>query len=628
MTERTIEVEANSLEEARQQLISQIPEGLHLLSEKVLLDGKLRTLKATADTTEKAFVRAQSQIPHDVEIIEKKELTAAVRNVITVEAFDERNAEILDKRAYQPSKVVTVKSVKLAIRGSKGLFGIGKKPHQYEVEVLQQAVVEITYKTKAKISARIGEAPTLRLYNPSHPARQQLDEAIRIVDQYVHIGAAGISVSVSTGELAKALVALETGIALCPKDMDLRVAKAAVLQVAAQFKSAEEVLDEVLSQTPDHFEAKMWKSHWTLWQSALRFPRWNEQTSSLHPVMVAHLQQMRTVQLVRDGLQKTIVLVTRVQGLPLDSRTQVKVEWVLSKTPYGPLVAYYLQIIEPSDKPSVMEAFLPIQQPSTFSSVEPYFLVQQLVFTPYYFVVLTNGNTVMLNRRIILDEKGYQQIRDIASYLSSTQTYLPLHQIQNAVQWHMAHFDMEHITFSGESVQPVSLTTPDSSESVESITPIIPDGNESAQPASPIAIKLHEIVTAMCAKPERSWNSESHAAPLYDLLPSSKIPKNVADLFIDVTIFISALTGVRTTESLEALRKLCNLKGQVVNNLLHCIAAMSDTEQTLQVLDMTGTFGSSSQTSKVSFEDQRNMARIELEKRGSPQYDIRYYANR
>jgi hypothetical protein len=45
----------------------------------------------------------------------------------------------------------------LITSGSRGFLGIGKKPNQYEVEVLHQAIVEITYKTKAKISAEIGD---------------------------------------------------------------------------------------------------------------------------------------------------------------------------------------------------------------------------------------------------------------------------------------------------------------------------------------------------------------------------------------------------------------------------------------------------------------------------------------
>jgi hypothetical protein len=151
--------------------------------------------------------------------------------------------------------------------------------------------------------------------------------------------------------------------------------------------------------------------------------------------------------------------------------------------------------------------------------------------------------------------------------------------------------------------------------------------NESSQPPqaiSPVAAKLHEVITAMCVSPGRSFGKGSHAAPLYELIPSSKIPKNVADLFVDVTTITAAMTGVRTTESMNALKTLCTIKGTVVNN----IASMHDAEHTTAVMDFTGRGGSGDQITKVSFEAQRNMARAELTRRGSPNYDARYYADK
>lgn len=120
-------------------------------------------------------------------------------------------------------------------------------------------------------------------------------------------------------EMEKALSSLGEVIAMCSDDMDLLVAKACILHASAQFKSAEEVLDLVLSKVPDH----------------------NERLSSLHPVMAFHLRLDHRVQVVRDSMQKTLAIVTEVQGPPFDNRTQVKVEWVLSQTEVGPLVVYY-----------------------------------------------------------------------------------------------------------------------------------------------------------------------------------------------------------------------------------------------------------------------------------------------
>lgn len=298
--------------------------------------------------------------------------------------------------------------------------------------------------TTAKVS-------TLRLADPAHPAHKQLEQAVEILDQYVQVELAGdrtaMKVSAPVGEMEKALSSLNEAVAICPDDMDLLVAKACVLHASAQFKSAEEVIDLVLSKVPDHFEAKLWKSHWETWSDALRFPRWDERLSSLHPVMASHLRLDHRVQIVRDGIQKTLAIVTGIEGPPFDSRTRIKVEWVLSRTPYGPLVAYYPKIIEPSGEPSTMEAFLPIFQPTLFSPMEGYFLIQQLAFTPYCFVVLVSGATVALNRRIVFGQKTVQIIRDMASQLTSTQSYLPKQQLKTAAQWHMHNFDMTRLTF-------------------------------------------------------------------------------------------------------------------------------------------------------------------------------------
>jgi hypothetical protein len=247
--------------------------------------------------------------------------------------------------------------------------------------------------------------------------------------------------------MEKAVSIIDQGIASRPDDMDLLVAKASILHASAQFGSAEEVLDAVLRRAPEHFEARMWKSHWGSWSDALRYPEWNERLTALHPVMATHLRHGHRVQVVRDGLQKTLAIVASVHGPPFDHRTDIKVAWVLSRTPFGPLVAYYPRIIEPSGEPSTMEAFLPIFEPTLFSPMEGYFLVQQLAFTPYCFLVLVSGNFVSLNRRIVFEPKTVQKLHRIAAELASAKSYLPKHQFKSAIQWHMNNFDMKQLRF-------------------------------------------------------------------------------------------------------------------------------------------------------------------------------------
>ena len=294
-------------------------------------------------------------------------------------------------------------------------------------------------------------ASTLRLADPAHAARKQLEQVTKIVDQNVQVELAGertaTKISAPEGEMEKAVSILDEAIAMCPDDMGLLVAKVGVLHAFAQFKSAEDVLDMVLIKIPNHFEAKMWKGHLETWSDALRFPKWDERMPSLHPGMATHLRLDHRVQIIRDGMQKTLAIVTSVQGPPFDSRTQIKVEWVLSKTPYGPLIAYYSQIIEPSGEPSTLEAFLPIFKPTLFSPMEGYFLIQQLSFAPYCFVVLVSGDNVLLNRRIVFGQKTIQKVRDMAAQLASAQSYLSQHQFQSSMQWHMNNFDMNKLIF-------------------------------------------------------------------------------------------------------------------------------------------------------------------------------------
>jgi hypothetical protein len=156
MTDRqTIEAEAESLEEAREQVKSQIPQGLQLLSEKIFSDGKPTTVKAAADTTEEAFAKAQNEVPANANVLGKEEIASPGQKVITVEAFDEQSARAQVESTLGDNDII--KAIKLKTQGKQGMLGIGKKPNHYEIEVFQQAVVVIRYKCKARISAEIGK---------------------------------------------------------------------------------------------------------------------------------------------------------------------------------------------------------------------------------------------------------------------------------------------------------------------------------------------------------------------------------------------------------------------------------------------------------------------------------------
>jgi hypothetical protein len=159
MSEQIIEFEADSLVKAREQLEAKKSEGFHILSERIISDGTPKTVQASADTIEAAFSKAQTEIPGSAEIIEKKELASPLHKKAIIKAFDEETAgtEAETMSTKELGKFGKFRSQHLIARGSKGFLGIGKKPHQYEVELYREALIEIKYKTRARISATIIE---------------------------------------------------------------------------------------------------------------------------------------------------------------------------------------------------------------------------------------------------------------------------------------------------------------------------------------------------------------------------------------------------------------------------------------------------------------------------------------
>jgi len=156
MSERIVEVEADSLEEAREKVRSQIPEGLRLLSEEVVSDGNPKTLHGVADTIEGAFEQGLSRIPPSASIVQKEVTVSPTVQTVTVEAFDEQTAMRLVEQRAPPYAKIT--GLVLKTQGRKGFLGIGKKrPDYYEAQVLPMAIVKITYKEKVKIRATIGK---------------------------------------------------------------------------------------------------------------------------------------------------------------------------------------------------------------------------------------------------------------------------------------------------------------------------------------------------------------------------------------------------------------------------------------------------------------------------------------
>lgn len=145
MRERLIEIEADTLDEARRKLRN-IDE-LIVLEEFIICRERVEIIEAVADTVEEAFIKAQSKVPAGAKTETQKIKVAHKSITLQVQGNNEESAG--------NGKAEVIASVSLLKKGRNGLFGFGKTPNVYEVVISQQAVVELKFRVRAKLRAKV-----------------------------------------------------------------------------------------------------------------------------------------------------------------------------------------------------------------------------------------------------------------------------------------------------------------------------------------------------------------------------------------------------------------------------------------------------------------------------------------
>jgi flagellar biosynthesis GTPase FlhF len=153
---QVIEAEGKTVEEAKENIRSQLPEGLSILSVKVTQPsyGK-STWEGEGNTIDEAFAQAQSKLPINAVVIEKKVIQNPHTAAYPLYAANDIEAAQKAQRQYS-----NITNLKLVAKAKKGLFR-KPEPDQYEIEIFHTAKVEIVYTNNAKVTATIGIPPEL-----------------------------------------------------------------------------------------------------------------------------------------------------------------------------------------------------------------------------------------------------------------------------------------------------------------------------------------------------------------------------------------------------------------------------------------------------------------------------------
>jgi len=241
---------------------------------------------------------------------------------------------------------------------------------------------------------------------------------------------------------------IDKHIEMYPGNLDLLHMKSSVLRTACQWKSGEEVIDEILRIDPQQFDARLIKDSWDTWPHVAELPHIDVSMTSLPAILKTKIQK-RSVFQVRDGIRVGIALISDVSSLqfqrPLSQDMRCDWKFVLSDTPHGRIVAHYPMVEDGPGASFIQEMILMTGPSSPPNDCAGYWLLQRLARIPSAMIILTSGEQICYTGRCSFAESTRVNLRRIASTIKEKpqQTTNP----EAAIRYHIEHYDVSGIHF-------------------------------------------------------------------------------------------------------------------------------------------------------------------------------------
>jgi uncharacterized RDD family membrane protein YckC len=269
---------------------------------------------------------------------------------------------------------------------------------------------------------------------------------------------------VEPGAARAAAMRFREALELVPAAVAYRYWHAVALRYSEGFEVASGEFSQVLELDPGHFEAQRQVAFGPRWHDAFAYPAWGsngglEPGAPLPDQVSALLSQPRRpgsrLVLLRDGTNKLVVALSRTRR---DSWTHLPtavmpahIQLVLSRTPSGPIIAFYVVVQDDPDNPFKGETFLNPHdpgQPSDDACQLGQHVLEQLAQQDH-----TNLIFVDENDRLLLSRKlpfGAATQVNIARILYEVQGLPPQvmdpARFQQAAQWHMEHYSLDQVS--------------------------------------------------------------------------------------------------------------------------------------------------------------------------------------
>lgn len=292
-------------------------------------------------------------------------------------------------------------------------------------------------------------------------ARELYRQGVEQLSNGVQPSARGYKIESGAARLAA--LAFKGAVELVPNSVLYRYFYGVALRYSEGFELAIGEFRRVLELDPSYYEARQQVAYGPRWHDSFAYTPWQPATievtsdlpTSLQALLPAGKDPVTRLAILREGTSKVVAVLTRTPhstwAQPLTPQLPAHLDMLLSRTPHGPIIAFYLVVEDKANDPYKGETFLNPHDPGypTYDACQlGQNLVSQLSRQDHtYLIFVDENNKLLMSRKLEFDSQTQVKINHCIYEIQSLPAQaMDAARFQQAAQWHMQNFPLDQIS--------------------------------------------------------------------------------------------------------------------------------------------------------------------------------------